>query len=99
MLLWRDCLRIISPLKSVRGFHLMGLACIVDVTRLSVYAGMAGSHLITENVGLVVAASLLAILGVHYSRNVLKKMTIQIVRALVGVMLLLLGGELAFRLI
>ena len=34
------------------------LACVVDVTRLGVYAGMAGSHLITDNAGLVVAASL-----------------------------------------
>ncbi|KAF5033148.1 Sulfite exporter TauE/SafE [anaerobic digester metagenome] len=70
------------------------LACIVDVTRLGVYAGMAGSHMITENAGLVVAASLSAFLGVHYSRKVLKKMTIQTVRVLVGVMLLLLGGGL-----
>jgi uncharacterized membrane protein YfcA len=71
------------------------LACVVDVTRLGVYAGMAGSHLITDNAGLVVAASLSAFLGVHVSRKVLKKMTIQTVRVLVGVMLLLLGSGLA----
>jgi uncharacterized membrane protein YfcA len=64
------------------------LACIVDITRLGVYAGMAGSHMIIDNTGLVVAASLSAFLGVHYSRKVLKKMTIQTVRVLVGVMLL-----------
>jgi hypothetical protein len=36
---------------------------------------------------------------VHYSRKVLKKITIQTVRLLVGVMLLLLGGGLASGLI
>ena len=75
------------------------LACIVDITRLGVYAGMAGSQMIIDNTGLVVAASLSAFLGVHYSRKVLKKMTIQTVRVLVGVMLLLLGGGLAIGLI
>lgn len=75
------------------------LACIVDVTRLGVYVGMAGSHMINDNAGLVVAASLSAFLGVHYSRKVLKKMTIQTVRVLVGVMLLLLGGGLVAGLI
>jgi uncharacterized membrane protein YfcA len=70
------------------------LACIVDATRLGVYAGMAGSHMITDNAGLVIAASLSAFLGVHVSRKVLKKITIKTVRVLVGVMLLLLGGGL-----
>ena len=60
------------------------LACVVDVTRLGVYAGMAGSHLITDNAGLVVAATLSAFLGVHFSRKLLKKITIQTVRVLVG---------------
>ncbi|SFL87630.1 hypothetical protein SAMN05421830_10871 [Desulfomicrobium norvegicum] len=75
------------------------LACVVDVTRLGVYAGMPGSHMITDNAGLVVAATLSASLGVHYSRKVLKKMTIQTVRLLVGAMLLALGMGLASGLI
>jgi len=75
------------------------LACVVDVTRLGVYAGMSGSHMITDNAGLVIAATLSAFLGVHYSRKVLKKVTIQTVRLLVGAMLLLLGGGLATGLI
>jgi hypothetical protein len=29
------------------------LACVVDVTRLGVYAGMSGSHMVTDNAGLV----------------------------------------------
>jgi hypothetical protein len=70
------------------------LACVVDVTRLGVYAGMAGSHLVTDNAGLVLAATLSAFLGVHVSRKALKKITIRTVRMLVGVMLLVLGGGL-----
>lgn len=77
----------------------MVLACLVDVTRLGVYAGMAGSHMITDNACPLVAVSLSALLGVHYSRKVLKKMTVQTVRTLVGAMLLLLGGGLAIGLI
>jgi uncharacterized membrane protein YfcA len=75
------------------------LACVVDVTRLGVYAGLSGSHMITDNAGLVVAATLSAFLGVNYSRKVLQKITIQTVRLLVGAMLLLLGGGLAAGLI
>ena len=75
------------------------LACIVDVTRLGVYAGMAGSHLITDNAGLVVAACISAFLGVHFSRRVLKKITLRTVRLLVGTMLLVLGAGLVSGLI
>ncbi|MDO9583809.1 MAG: hypothetical protein Q7J24_11970 [Desulfomicrobium sp.] len=73
------------------------LACVVDVTRLGVYAGMSGSHMITDNAGLVI--TLTAFLGVHYSRKVLKKITIQTLRVLVGMLLLPLGGGLASGLI
>ncbi len=52
------------------------LACMVDAIRLSVYASLAGSHMITENGGLVAAATIAAFLGVHISRGLLKKMTI-----------------------
>lgn len=72
---------------------------VVDVTRLGVYAGLSGSHMITDNAGLVVAATLSAFLGVHFSRKMLKKITIRTVRVLVGVMLLALGGGLAMGLI
>lgn len=41
--------------------------------------------------GLVAAATIAAFLGVHISRGLLKKMTIQTVRRIVGVMLLALG--------
>ena len=75
------------------------LACVVDVTRLGVYAGLSGSHMITDNAGLVVAATLSAFLGVHFSRKMLKKITIRTVRVLVGVMLLALGDGLAMGLI
>ncbi len=57
--------------------------------RLSDNAGKAGSQMIIDKAGLVVVASLSAFLGVHYSRKGLKKMTIQTVRVLAGVMLLL----------
>lgn len=67
------------------------LACMVDAIRLGVYASLAGSHMITENAGLVAAATVAAFLGVHISRGLLKKMTIQAVRRAVGVMLLILG--------
>lgn len=75
------------------------LACIVDVTRLGVYAGMAGSHMITDNAGLVMAASLSAFLGVYYSRKILKKVTVQTVRLTVGIMLVVLGLGLCSGLI
>ncbi len=75
------------------------LACLVDASRLMVYAGLAGSHLLTGNLGLLITASLSAFLGVYLGGRLLKKITIATVRLMVGSMLLLLGAGLCLGVI
>lgn len=68
------------------------LACVVDLSRLVVYAGIAGSDLAAGHAGLLAAATLSAFFGAFVGGRLLKKMTIQTVRWVVGAMLLLLAG-------
>jgi hypothetical protein len=75
------------------------LACLVDASRLTIYAGMAGSEMISGNLGLLVTASLSAFFGVFIGARVLKKITIKTVRMLVGIMLLGLAAALCLGVI
>ncbi|WP_089273391.1 sulfite exporter TauE/SafE family protein [Humidesulfovibrio mexicanus] len=75
------------------------LACLVDASRLTVYAAMAGSVMISGNLGLVVTATLSAFLGVFIGARVLKKVTIKTVRLLVGSLLLGLAAALCLGLV
>jgi uncharacterized membrane protein YfcA len=75
------------------------LACLVEASRLMVYAAMAGSVMISGNLGLVVTATLSAFLGVFIGARVLKKVTIKPVRLLVGSLLLGLAAALCLGLV
>ncbi|MCA1945611.1 MAG: sulfite exporter TauE/SafE family protein [Desulfovibrio sp.] len=70
------------------------LACVVDVSRLAVYAGLAGSEMVAGNAGLLAAATLSAFLGAFFGGRLLKKITLNTVRRLVGFMLLGLAAGL-----
>lgn len=71
------------------------VACLVDATRLSVYAGHLGAPEITANLGLLAAATACAFLGAFLGARLLGKMTITALHALVGAMLLALSALLA----
>ncbi|MFZ5811462.1 MAG: TSUP family transporter [Thermodesulfobacteriota bacterium] len=75
------------------------LACLVDATRLSVYAGLSGSEAVADNPYLVLMASLAAFAGVFIGGRMLRKTTIKTVRALVAIMLLGLSGALCLGLV
>lgn len=74
------------------------LACVVDVSRLSVYAGLVGGETLSGRLGLVGAAALCAFLGVFLGGRLLKKVSIQTLRRLVGALLLLLSTALCLGL-
>jgi uncharacterized membrane protein YfcA len=75
------------------------LACLVDVSRLTVYAGQAGSVMLAGHPGLIAAATLSAFCGALAGRRLLRKVTIGFVRVLVGTMLLALSLSLCVGLI
>lgn len=75
------------------------LACLVDSSRLAVYAGHLARPEIAAQAGLLVAATASAFAGVFAGRRLLKKVTLTVVRSAVAAMMLLIAAGLAAGLI
>ena len=78
------------------------VAVMVDVGRLFVYgAGFYAIHfkVLSDIGGLVLAATISAFIGAYLGKELLKKVTLQAVQILVGIMLVLLGLGLSTGLI
>ncbi len=71
------------------------IACLVDVTRLSVYAMHWRVTGIGENIGLLIAATSAAFLGAFIGNRLIRKTTLKMVQILVSVMLILIAVGLA----
>ena len=71
----------------------------VDFTRLSVYASGLSTSGLTENIGLVVAATLSAILGAFIGNKLLKKVTLKSLQTIVAIMLIVISIALGSGLI
>lgn len=67
------------------------IACLVDVSRLSIYSGLFSRAGLAANPWPVAAATLSAFLGAFLGVRLLGKTTIETVRVLVGVMLFVLS--------
>lgn len=63
------------------------LAVIVDISRVSVYAGLLQSAEVTSNTATVVAATLAAFAGTFLGARLVKKVTIRFLQVVVSVML------------
>ena len=74
-------------------------ACLVDVARLGVYADLFTADMLGGNLRLLVLAALSAFAGAYLGKRLLPKLTIGVVRLLVGGMLLGLGAAMAAGLI
>jgi len=75
------------------------IACLVDFTRLSVYATRFVSADLHDNLVLVISATLAAIAGAFIGSNLLKKVTLTFIQNLVAVMLVIISLALGFGLI
>ena len=75
------------------------IACLVDITRISVY----GTHFFkpggTDNLPLLAAATISAFLGALLGTRFMKKVTMRAIRVLVAVMLLGIAAGLGFGII
>jgi uncharacterized membrane protein YfcA len=82
---------------SKEGFISTGvvIACLVDVSRLAVYAAGFPPHLIRDNAGPLLAAMLSALLGSLLGRRLLTKITMRFVQVLVATLLFLVALGLA----
>jgi len=63
------------------------IACLVDITRLSVYTGHLSAAGLSQNLPLLAAATLSAFLGVYLGNRLLKKMTLRSIQMIISVLL------------
>jgi uncharacterized membrane protein YfcA len=75
------------------------IACLVDITRLSVYASRFTSANLQQNLTLLISATLSAIAGAYFGKKLLKKVTLRSIQILVAVMLILISIALGSGLI
>lgn len=70
------------------------IACLVDFTRLSVYASRYTAANLHENLTLLISATLAAIAGALIGSKLLKKVTLRFIQLLVAIMLMLISVAL-----
>ncbi|MDD2261824.1 MAG: sulfite exporter TauE/SafE family protein [Bacteroidales bacterium] len=75
------------------------IACLVDFTRLSVYASRFTSANLHENLTLLISATLSAIAGAYFGKRLLKKVTLRRIQLIVAVMLFLISIALGSGLV
>lgn len=66
------------------------IACMVDISRLGVYAGHVGTYSV-HHAGVLIVATLSAFCGAYFGTRLLKKVTYKTVQTVVGVLLLLIA--------
>ncbi len=70
------------------------IASLVDITRLSVYASRFTASGLSENVTLLVSATLSALIGAFMGKILLKKVTFRSIQILVSIMLIVISFAL-----
>lgn len=75
------------------------LACLIDVSRLSIYANQIVLHGRQLNISLIISATLSAFIGVLIGNKLLKKVTIHFVQYVVVTMLFVFSILLSFGII
>jgi uncharacterized membrane protein YfcA len=70
------------------------IASLVDITRLSVYISRFRASGLSENIVLVISATLAAMTGAFIGSRLLKKITLRFIQILVGVMLIIISFTL-----
>ncbi len=75
------------------------VACLVDFTRLSVYASRFTASNLHENLTLLISATLAAVTGAFIGSRLLKKITLRFIQVLVAIMLFLISLALGLGII
>lgn len=66
------------------------IACLIDFTRLSVYASRFNNIDLMSNSYLIVSAVLSAIIGAYIGKKLLKKITLNLIQTVVAIMLIII---------
>jgi len=65
----------------------IAIACIVDISRLSVYFGKIQKINVEENIGIITTATLCAFIGAYFGKKLLDKITITTIQYLVSLLI------------
>jgi uncharacterized protein len=71
------------------------IACLIDVSRLSIYAAHFQAEGLRDNATLLVVATLAAFVGASVGNRLVRKVTLRVVQTVVSVMLVAIGVALA----
>jgi len=69
----------------------IAIACIVDVSRLSIYLSKLEKVSLIENLGIIISTTLLAFAGAYMGKKLLKKITITFIQYLVAILIILIS--------
>ena len=69
----------------------IAIACIVDVSRLSIYFSKLEKVSLTENLGIIISTTLLAFAGAYMGKKLLQKITITFIQYLVAILIILIS--------
>jgi uncharacterized protein len=75
------------------------IACLIDFTRLSVYFNKFIGSGVTDNINLLIIATISAFIGAYFGNMLLKKVTLNFIQTFVAVMILLIAIGLGSGLI
>jgi uncharacterized protein len=77
----------------------VAIACLIDFSRLSIYATRVASSSLTDNLTLLIAATLSAMAGALIGNLLLKKITLRFIQLVVAIMLILISIALGIGMI
>lgn len=77
----------------------IAIACIVDISRLSVYFTKVEKISLSENLGIISTATLCAFAGAFLGKKLLKKITINFIQYLVAILIIIISILLIFGII
>lgn len=77
----------------------VAIACLIDISRLSVYSNQILKHQNQINFKLIFVATLSAFIGVYFGNKIVKKVTISTIQNIVSVMLILFAVLLGMGII
>lgn len=75
----------------------VGIALLVDFTRIPVYFSATNFAAVNQAIPTLIGATLAAILGAYLSKRYIKKITLRSVHVLVGIMMIFVGLGLIFN--
>lgn len=77
----------------------IAIACLVDLSRISIYFGKIQKIQIQQNIGIISVAVICAFIGAYFGKKLLKKVTINTIQYIVSALIIVISILLIFGII